>query len=129
MPAALPVPLLSILQAVHRKYKVVCLPWQCYGSEMQDSTLSAHDYLLFHNLLQWLQHPSPIATLSTDLGQTLTPKFGDVIFECEGKRLWACKAILCCRAAYFVSMFGSNMQEASPSTQVISLSMMCVFPF
>eukprot|EP00668_Euglena_longa_P001059 GGOE01001267.1.p1 GENE.GGOE01001267.1~~GGOE01001267.1.p1 ORF type:complete len:388 (-),score=114.30 GGOE01001267.1:204-1340(-) len=104
---------------VHRELKVVCLPWQCYGSELQDSSLAQHDYALFRNLLQWLQPPSPALTLSQDLAMTLTPDFGDVTFECEGKHLWACKAVICCRAAYFVGMFGSQMQEAQDKDRII----------
>ncbi len=54
------------------------------------------------------RRPAAIATLSHDLAQTLTPEFGDVCFECEGRQLWASKAVLCCRAAYFVGMFSSR---------------------
>lgn len=101
--------------AVHKDFKVACLPWQCYGSDTQESALAQHDYALFRNLLQWLQPLAPAATLAHDLAQTLTQEFGDLTFECEGRRLYACKAILCCRAAYFVGMFASQMQECDRS--------------
>ena len=62
----------------------------------------------------------PLPNLDVSLGEDLmflvdNKDWADVVFQVEGKQIFACKCVLVARSSYFSRLFSSGMKESHPS--------------